>query len=141
MGANPAHLSFAQRVYQVLAQGYIRRSFAILRLLAAVADLICSRAAPAQTDRAEAKDASPLVPERQVVTAPVVIDRRRVMFQVRAVTAFPAADRAATMAQRIRAIAEDRATSPTVLRLVGNEQWTEIVAFPDLSGRQWSRRP
>ena len=120
-------LTFAQPVRnQVFAPGRVARSFAILLLLAAVAGLVGSGAALAQSEGAEATDASLIASDRQVVTAPVVIDGR-VLFRVRGVTAFPAAERAATIAQRIRAVAEDRAIPPSALHLVANDHWTEIV--------------
>jgi len=107
--------------------GRVARSFAILLLLAAVAGLVRSRVALAQSEGAEAKDASLIASDRQVVTVPVVIDGR-VLFRVRGVTAFPAADRAVTIAQRIKAVAGDRAIPPGALHLVANDHWTEIVA-------------
>jgi hypothetical protein len=120
-------LTFAQLIRnQVFAPGRIARSFAILLLLAAVAGLVRSRAALAQSEAAGATDASLIASERQVVTAPVVIDGR-VLFRVRGVTAFPAAERAATIAQRIRAVAEDRAIPPSELHLLANDHWIEIV--------------
>ena len=125
--AESGSLTFAQPVRnQVFAPGRVARSFAILLLLAAVAGLVRSRAALAQSEGAEATDASLIASERQVVTAPVVIDGR-VLFRVRGVTAFPAAERAATIAQRIRAVAEDRAIPPRAIHLVANDHWTEIV--------------
>lgn len=118
-------LTFAQDVRkQVFALGRVAKSSAILLLLAATAVVICSGAAFAQS---ESKDASFIASEREVVTAPVVVDGR-VLFRLRGVTAFPAADRAATIAQRIRAIAADRTIPPSALHLVANEHWTEIVA-------------
>jgi hypothetical protein len=82
-------LTFAQPIpNQVFAPGRVASSFAILLLLAAVAGLVSSRAALAQSEGAQAKDASLIASERQVVTAPVVIDGR-VLFRVRGVTAFP----------------------------------------------------
>jgi small-conductance mechanosensitive channel len=120
-------LTFAQPIRnQVFAPSRVARRFAILLLLAAIAGLVRSRAALAQSEGAEAKDASLIASERQIATAPVVIDGR-VLFKVRGVTAFPAADRAATIAQRIRAVAEDRAIPPSALRLVANDHWIEIV--------------
>jgi len=120
-------LTFVQPVRnQVFALGRVARSFAILLLLAAVAGLVRSRAALAQSEGAEVKDASLIASDRQLVTAPVVIDGR-VLFRVRGVTAFPAVERAATIAQRIRAVAEDRAIPPSALHLVANDHWIEIV--------------
>jgi small-conductance mechanosensitive channel len=118
-------LTFARPVRkQVFVPGHVAGSSAILFLLAAIAVVICSGAALAQS---EGNDASLIASEREVVTAPVVIDGR-VLFRVRGVSAFPAADRAATIAQRIRAVAEDGAIPPDALHLVANEHWTEIVA-------------
>ena len=117
-------LTFAQHLRkQMLVLGRVARSSAILLTLSIVAVVICSGAALAQS---EGKDASLIASEREVVTAPVVIDGR-VLFKVRGVTAFPAAERAATIAQRIRAVAEDRAIPPSALHLVANDHWIEIV--------------
>ena len=117
-------LTFAQHLRkQMLVLGRVARSSAILLTLSIVAVVICSGAALAQS---EGKDASLIASEREVVTAPVVIDGR-VLFRVRGVTAFPAAERAATIAQRIRAVAEDRAIPPSALHLVANDHWIEIV--------------
>lgn len=125
--AESGSLTFAQPVRnQAFAPGRVARSFAILLLLVAVAGLVRFRAALAQSQGAEATDASLIASERQVVTAPVVIDGR-VLFRVRGVTAFSAAERAATIAQRIRAVAEDRAIPPRAIHLVANDHWTEIV--------------
>ena len=120
-------LTFVQPVRnQVFALGRVARCFAILLLLAAVAGLVRSRAALAQSEGAEGKDASLIASDRQLVTAPVVIDGR-VLFRVRGVTAFPAAERASTIAERIRAVAADRAIPPSALHLVANDHWIEIV--------------
>ena len=120
-------LTFAQPLQnQVVAPGCVARSFAILLLLAAVAGLVRPGAALAQSEGAEAKNASLIASERAVVTAPVVIDGRA-LFRVRGVTAFPAAERAATIAQRIRAVAGDSAIPPSALHLLANDHWTEIV--------------
>jgi hypothetical protein len=72
-------LTFAQDVRkQVFALARIARSSAILLLLAAIAAVICSEAALAQS---EGKEASVIASKRQVVTAPVVINGR-VLFKV-----------------------------------------------------------
>ena len=127
-GGESGSLTFAQHVRkQVFALARVAGSSAILLLLAAIAIVTCSGTVLAQSESAESKDASFIASERQVVTAPVVIDGR-VLFRLRGVTAFPAADRAAAIAQRIRAVAEDGAIPPSALRLVANEHWTEIVA-------------
>ncbi len=120
-------LTFAQPIpKQVFAPGRVAASPAILLVLAAIAVVTCSGMVLAQSEGAEAKDASLIASERQVATAPVVIDGR-VLFRVRGVTAFPAAERASTIAERIRAVAEDGAIAPSALRLVANDHWTEIV--------------
>jgi hypothetical protein len=98
----------------VFGLGRVSRSSAILLLLPAIAVVICSGAALPQS---EGKDASLIASEREVAIAPVVIDGR-VLFKVRGVTAFPAAEHAATLAQRIRAVAEDGAIPANALRLI-----------------------
>ena len=121
-------LTFAQDVRkQELARGRVARNLAILLLLTAIAGVGRPRAALAQSEGSEGKDASLIASEREAITAPVVVDGR-VLFRVRGVTAFPAADRAATIAQRIRVVADDGAIFPNVLHLVANEHWIEIVA-------------
>jgi small-conductance mechanosensitive channel len=91
---------------------------------AAVAGLTRCGAALAQS---EGKDASFIASERETVTAPVMIDGR-VMFRVRGVTAFPADQRAAMIASRIRVLAASETTPPTALHLVASEHSTDIVA-------------
>lgn len=121
-------VSIAQDVHKALfAGGQVARNLAILLVLAAVACVARPGAALAQSEGAEGKDASLIASEREALTAPVVVDGR-VLFRVRGVTAFPASDRAATIAQRVRALAEDGAIPPNALHLVANEHWTEIVA-------------
>ena len=123
-GGESGTLTFARDVRkQMFAPGRVARSLAILLLVVAT----CSSAALAQSKDPEAKDASLIASEREVVTAPVVVDGR-VLFRLRGVTAFPAADRAARIAERIRAVAADAAISPNALHLVANEHWTEVVA-------------
>jgi small-conductance mechanosensitive channel len=65
--------------------------------------------------------------ERGIAIAPISIDGR-VLFGVRGVTAFPATERAAAIATRIRSVAEDGTMSPSLLRLVETEHSTNIVA-------------
>lgn len=122
---DPAWISgrYRSRGYGRLAAGLVARSFAILLLLATVAGLNRSGTALAQS---EGKDASFIASERETVTAPVIIDGR-VLFRVRGVTAFPADQRAATIAGRIRALANET-TPPTALHLVASEHSTDIVA-------------
>lgn len=106
------------------AAGVVARSFAILLLLAAVAGLTRSGTALAQS---EGRDASFIASEREAATVPVVIDGR-VLFRVRGVTAFPADQRAVTIASRIRVLAASETTPPTALHLVASEHSTDIVA-------------
>lgn len=121
-------VNFAQDVWKSpFAGGRFARKLAILLLLAAVACVAHPGAALAQTEGSSGEDASLIASEREAVTAPVVVDGR-VLFRVRGVTAFPAADRAATIAQRIRTVADDGSIPPSALHLVASEQWTEIVA-------------
>lgn len=107
-----------------VAAGLAARSFAILLLLVAVAGVTCSGTAVAQS---EGKDASLMASEREMVTAPVMIDGR-LLFRVRGVTAFPADQRAVTIARRIRTLAANETTPPTALHLVAGEHSTDIVA-------------
>ena len=123
-GDESGTLTLAQDVRkQMFARGRVARSLAILLLVVAT----CFGTALAQSEGSEAEDASFIASELEIVTAPVVVDGR-VLFRVRGVTALPAADRAATIAQRIRAIAADGTIPPSALHLVANEHWTEIVA-------------
>jgi len=118
-------LTFAQHVRkQMLVLRRVARSSAIPLTLSIVTVVICSGTALAQS---ESKADSLIASEREVVTVPVVIDGR-VLFRVRGVTAFPAAERAAAIAQRIRGVAEDGAIPSNALHLVANDQWTEVVA-------------
>ena len=95
---------------RVIASAFAR-CFGILLLLAAVAGISCSVDARAQS---EGKDDSVIASERATVTAPVVIDGR-VLYRVRGATAFPADQRAAMIAGRIRALAANEATTPSEL--------------------------
>jgi len=115
---------YRRRGYARVAAGVVAKSFAILLLLIAVAGLTRPGAALAQS---ESKDASFIASEREAVTAPVMIDGR-VLFRVRGVTAFPADQRVATIASRIRALAANETTPPTALHLVASEHSTDIVA-------------
>ena len=102
----------------------VARCFKILLLLAAVAGITCSADARAQS---EGKDDAFIASERATVTAPVMIDGR-VLFRVRGATAFPADQRAGSIAGRIRALAANEATPPSELHLVESEYSTDIVA-------------
>lgn len=60
-------------------------------------------------------------------TAPVVVDSR-VLFRVRGISAYPAEERARTIAARIAAVASDRTFPVEDLRVVESENQTEILA-------------
>jgi small-conductance mechanosensitive channel len=107
-----------------VAAGVVARSFSILLLFAAVAGVARSGAALAQSD---GKDASFIASERETVTAPVIVDGR-ILFRVRGVTAFPADQRAAMIASRIRLLAANETTPPSDIHLVASEHSTDIVA-------------
>src|SRR5262249_59020897 len=61
-----------------------------------------------------------------VATAPVVVDGVT-LFSVRGVSAFPAVERARTIADRIRAVAADSAVATRTLRVVSVERSSDIV--------------
>ena len=90
-----------------LAAAVVAKIFQILLMIAAVAGMTCSAAALAQS---EGSDDSFIAAERETVTAPVMIDGR-VLFRVRGATAFPADQRAAMIAGRIRALAANESDS------------------------------
>ena len=71
--------------------------------------------------------ASTLEAEADRLTAPVTLDGRA-LFRVRGFSAFPAAERAATISKRIMAIADDAAISPGSLQAVEADQVTNILA-------------
>src|SRR5215469_1947954 len=83
----------------------------------------CQSPAMAQQNDDEAWVAT----EKGVSTAPVMIDGH-LLFRVRGVTAFPAAQRAAAIANRIKAIAADESVSTQSLHLVESEHATEVLA-------------
>ncbi|MCC7487329.1 MAG: mechanosensitive ion channel [Burkholderiales bacterium] len=80
-------------------------------------------AAERETARPAAPGADSL--DLDVPTAPVVIDGN-VLFRVRGITSFPAAERAAGIAGRIEALAADRGFRAEELRLADVEIGTEI---------------
>ena len=100
------------------------RVLKLLLLIAAVAGVLGPNSALAQ---ARGDDLSGIAAEKGIATAPVSIDGR-VLFRVRGVTAFPAAERAAAIAVRIRALAGDDNIPASDLRLVESEHSTDIVA-------------
>src|SRR5215469_8452926 len=100
------------------------RVLKLLVLIAAVAGVLWPNSALAQPAR---DDPSGIAAEKGIATAPVSIDGR-VLFRVRGVTAFPAAERAAAIAARIRALAGDDNIPASDLRLVESDHSTDIVA-------------
>ncbi len=118
------HRRYLRRGCGRLAAAAVARIFSMLLMFAAVAGLTRCGAALAQS---EGKDASFIASERETVTAPVMIDGR-VLFRVRGVTAFPADQRAAMIASRIRVLAADETTPPSEIHLVASEHSTDIVA-------------
>ena len=100
------------------------RVLKLLLLIAAVAGVLGPNSALAQ---ARGDDLSGIAAEKGIAIAPVSIDGR-VLFRVRGVTAFPAAERAAAIAVRIRALAGDDNIPASDLRLVESEHSTDIVA-------------
>jgi small-conductance mechanosensitive channel len=64
---------------------------------------------------------------REYSEAPVTVDGR-VLFVVRGIAVYPAAERARLIGERIRAVAADRAFSAGSLQLVQSEHGTDIVA-------------
>ena len=73
------------------------------------------------------EDPSVIAAEQGIATAPVSVDGR-VLFRVRGVTAFPAAERAAAIAGRIRVLAADETIPASALRPVESDYSTNIVA-------------
>ncbi|WP_300318637.1 mechanosensitive ion channel domain-containing protein [Accumulibacter sp.] len=65
-------------------------------------------------------------PDAEIVTAPVVVDGR-VLLRVRGVTSFPAADRAAAIADRIERLASDPALSASQIHVVEAGDHTAIL--------------
>jgi len=100
------------------------RVLKLLLLIAAVAGVLGPNSALAQ---AAGDDPTGIAAEKGIATAPVSIDGR-VLFRVRGVTAFPAAERAAAIAVRIRALAGDDTIPASDLRLVESDHSTDIVA-------------
>jgi len=78
-----------------------------------------------------ADDARWLAAEKPEPTAPVTIDGS-VLFHMRGATAFPAAQRAQAIADRINDLAADRSRSTDSLHLVESEHSTDIVAGDQL---------
>ena len=102
----------------------VGRVLKLLLLVAAVASVALPNSALAQYG---GDGSSGIASEKGIATAPISIDGR-VLFRVRGVTAFPAAERAAAIAARIRALAADDTTPVSDLRLVESDDSTDIVA-------------
>jgi len=71
-------------------------------------------------------DASVIASEKEVSTAPIIVDGRT-LFRVRGVSALPAQERAAAIANRIRALAADETIPPSTIHLDQGEHSTNIV--------------
>lgn len=96
----------------------------ILILLGAIAVAIRPQRALAQQNSDETRW---LAAEKPQPTAPVSIDGN-VLFEVRGVSAYPAAQRARAITERITALAADPSQSVDSLHLVETEHSTDIVA-------------
>ena len=96
----------------------MKRTFALpsALILALVVSLVPGQGA-AQSPAAEA----------DIVTAPVELDGR-VLFRVRGASSLPAETRAATIRERLIAVAANRNVSPDSIRVVADENATRIVA-------------
>jgi small-conductance mechanosensitive channel len=99
------------------------RALKLFLVVAALAGL----ARPGNAQGQSASDPSVIAAEKGIATAPVSVDGR-VLFRVRGVTAFPAAQRAAAIATRIETLAADETLPPSALRLVEDEHSTNILA-------------
>jgi len=92
--------------------------------------VVVAVASVARPNNAQARpgsdNASVIVAEKGIATAPVSIDGR-VLFRVRGVTAFPAAERAAAIASRIREMAADETIPASALGSVESDSSTNIV--------------
>jgi small-conductance mechanosensitive channel len=100
------------------------RALKLFLVVAAVAGLARPGSARGQS---ASEDPSVIAAEQGIATAPVSVDGR-VLFRVRGVTAFPAAERAAGIAGRIRALAADETIPASALRPVESDHSTNIVA-------------
>lgn len=94
-------------------------------VLAGLLFLLCPSALLAETG--DASGASLIAAEREITTAPVVVDGGA-LFRVRGVSAFPATERAAAIAARIRTAAADPTISPSLVRLDSSQDSTDIFA-------------
>ncbi len=84
-------------------------------------------AAPALAQEAGGRHPAETPPDVRPPVAPVEVDGAT-LFLVRGVASLPAPERAALVAERIRALARDPAFDPASLSLVEGEVFTEIVA-------------
>jgi small-conductance mechanosensitive channel len=93
---------------------------------ARLAPAACLIALFAASPAALSQPATPLTIEDEVPRAPVEVDGN-VLFEVRGVSTFSAEDRAAAIAERIRALARDSAFQPDSLRRVPDDIGVRIV--------------
>ena len=100
------------------------RALKLCLVVAAVAGFAQPGSARGQS---ASEDPSVIAAEQGIATAPVSVDGR-VLFRVRGVTAFPAAQRAAAIATRIETLAADETIPLSTLRLVEDEHSTNILA-------------
>src|SRR5215472_17682360 len=100
------------------------RALKLCLVVAAVAGFAQPGSARGQS---ASEDPSVIAAEQGIATAPVSVDGR-VLFRVRGVTAFPAAERAAAIAGRIRVLAADETIPASALRPVESDYSTNIVA-------------
>src|SRR6516165_2949321 len=96
------------------------RAVKLFLVVAAVAGLVRPGNARAQP---RSEDPSVIATERGIATVPISVDGR-VLFRVRGVTAYPAAERAAAIATRIRALAADETIPASALRTDESEHST-----------------
>jgi small-conductance mechanosensitive channel len=109
----------------------IRRTFFLFRSAFAVIILATIAAGafpkPALAQRKGADDAGLVALEKRPAVASVVIDGR-ILFNVRGVTAYPAAERARVIADRIVAAAGDSSVSTASLHAIESEFSTDLFA-------------
>ena len=119
-----ARVSASTRVVRESMTFLAFRTLSIFLLMTALATIM-----PADNAAAQQSSDNPgiIIAERGIATAPVSIDGR-VLFRVRGVTAFPATERAAAIAGRVRSVAADQTTAPSAIRLAESEHSTNIVA-------------
>jgi len=107
------------------SEGISMRSTCLRATSLLVLSLLAPAAVAAQEPASPTATATPVA--EAVERAPVVVDGRR-LFVVAGVTAFPAAKRAAFIADGIRDLARDPAFDPATLTVVEEERETRIMA-------------